>query len=118
MTYNVIYELLNIKFIGFLVKVAFDEGVDGVRLKGSSRLVWIDVIERISKERKVRILNVRCFCVIRYMFLNQTKMICQNFGLDFLVYLSIYFFILLLGKCVFICKYKISNINIGTCRQT
>lgn len=41
-----------------LVQVVYDRGVDGVTLKGYSRIVWLNVIESILKQVKGLNVNV------------------------------------------------------------
>lgn len=44
-----------------ILKIAFN--VDGVRLIGRHRVVWLDMVESSFKERKIRNLTLRRSCV-------------------------------------------------------
>lgn len=58
--------------------MVYNGDVDGATLKERDILVWSDTIENILKGRKIRSLNVRRFCVVKYVPLNKAKMVCQK----------------------------------------
>lgn len=49
-----------------LVMVVYDINVNRARLKGSLKLVWLNVM----RKRKTRMINIESFCIIKRISLN------------------------------------------------
>lgn len=41
-----------------LVKFVYESEVDGARFRGRHRIVWLNIVEKVCGEGKVRIINV------------------------------------------------------------